>query len=211
LVGVFPLLYFLGVSASRLVNSGLPFYFLRYVLPAQVFLTATVATGAVVLLDWAWKRRRSALALAYAIGVGAVVVGSLARLPLALAERAHLFAWNCQNIEELNVAMALWLRDNVPAGEPIVVNDAGAARYFAEHPILDIVGLNHHRWLSHEPRAGAELAKARYASFFPSLIPEIADDPAWQPIHRTSTQHLTTCQHCLQSEIVAYRHVLPAR
>jgi hypothetical protein len=208
MVVVFPLLFFLGVSASQPLKSAWPFYFLRYVLPAQVFVVTTVAAGAVILVDWAWKRRRLAFAPAYAIGVGALVVGSLARLPSALVERAHLFAWNCQNIEELNVAMAIWLRDNVPPGESIVVNDAGAARYFGEHPILDIVGLNHHRWLHREPRAGIELAQARYAALFPSLIPQIANDPGWQPIHRTSTQNLTICR-CDQSEIVAFRRTPP--
>jgi hypothetical protein len=206
----FPLLFFLGVSASQLLKSAWPFYFLRYVLPAQVFVVAIVAVGAVRLLDWAWKRRRLAFAPAYLIGVGIVIVGSLARLPSALIERAHLFAWNCQNIEELNVAMAVWLRDNVPAGESIVVNDAGASRYFGGHPILDIVGLNHHRWLHREPRAGAELAQARYGAFFPSLIPQISNNPGWQQIHRTSTENLTIC-HCDQSEIVAFRRVLPPR
>lgn len=208
MVVTFPLLFFLEVSASQPLKSG--FYFTRYALPAQVFVVTGVAVGAVRLLDWAWKRRRLALAPAYAIGVGAVIVSSLAKLPSTLMDRAHLFAWNCQNIEELNVAMAVWLRDNVPAGEPIVVNDAGAARYFGEHPILDIVGLNHHRWLHREPLARAELAQARYAAFFPSLIPQIADNPSWQPIHRTSTQNLTIC-HCSQSEIVAFRRISPAR
>jgi hypothetical protein len=208
MVVAFPFLFFGGVSASQLLKSAWTFYFLRYVLPAQVFVVATVAVGAAILVDWAWKRRRLAFSPAYTIGVGAVIVGSLARLPSALLERAHLFAWNCQNIEELNVAMAEWLRDNVPAGEAIVVSDAGAARYFGEHPILDTVGLNHHRWLQREPGAGAELARARYGAFFPSLIPGISGDPGWQPIHRTSTQNLTIC-HCDQSEIVAFRRILP--
>jgi hypothetical protein len=208
MVVAFPLLFFFEVSASQPLRSAWTFYFLRYVLPAQIFVVATVAVGAVILLDWAWKRRRWASAPAYAIGVGALIVGSLVRLPAALLDRAHLFAWNCQNIEELNVAMAEWLRDNLPAGESIVVNDAGAARYFGGHPILDILGLNNHRWLHREPRGVAELAQARYGAFFPSLVPQMTDDPGWQPIHRTSTQNLTIC-HCDQSEIVAFRRVLP--
>jgi hypothetical protein len=211
MVVAFPVLFFLGVSASQLLKSAWPFYFLRYVLPAQAFVVVAVAVGAVTLLDWAWNRRRLAFAPAYIIVAAALVMGSLAKLPSALLERAHLFAWNCQNIEELNVAMAVWLRDNVPAGESIIVNDAGASRYFGEHRILDIVGLNHHRWLHRDPKAGAELAQARYAAFFPSLIPQIANDPGWQEIHRTTTQKLTICQ-CDQTEIVAFRRVsLPGR
>lgn len=205
---VFPWLFFLAVSASRPVGSTSAFYFLRYFLPAQVFVTATVATGMVVLVRWAWNRRQQAAGPVFAIGVGLVIVGSLARLPSALAERASLFAWNCQNIEELDVAMAVWLRDHVPPGQAIAVNDAGASRYFGEHQILDVVGLNHHRLLHGEPRAVEELARVPYASFFPSLMPALKDDPAWQPVHRTGTEKLTICKGCLQSEIVTYRHVL---
>lgn len=206
MMAVFPLVYFLGVSSSQLMTSGGPFYYLRYVLPAQTFVVVIVAMGAVVLLDWAWKNRRKSTR---AVGVSVLVAVSLMRLPSSLAERAHLFAWNCQNIEELNVAMSLWLRDNVPAGEAIIVNDAGAAGYFTEHRIFDIVGLNNHRWLHREPGTAAELTGARYASFFPSLIPQIANSPTWHPIHRSRTEHLTICKDCLQSEIVAYRRVVP--
>jgi hypothetical protein len=191
------------------LGSGQPFYYLRYVLPMQAFLVATIAIGAVVLFGWAWNRRRSASAPACAIAVAAVALVALARLPSSLAERAHLYSWNCQNIEELNVAMAMWLRDNVPAGEAILVSDAGAARYFAQHRILDVAGLNNHGWLHREPRAVAELSQARYASLFPSSVPELTRSPAWRPIHRASTLHLTICQHCLQSEIVAYQRVQP--
>jgi hypothetical protein len=209
---VFPWLFFLAVAASRPVSSTWGFYFLRYFLPAQAFITATVATGMVVLIRWAWRRRgQQKLSPVLAIGLGLVVVGSLAKLPLALAERASFFAWNCQNIDELNVAMAVWIRDNVPPGEAIAVNDAGASRYFGEHPILDLVGLNHHKLLDGDPHAVDEMARVPYASFFPSLMPALEDNPAWRPIHRTSTQHLTICKTCLQSEIVTYRHVLPER
>ncbi len=202
-----PWLFFLGVAASRPVVSAWAFYFHRYFLPAQVFLAPTFATGVVASIDWAWKRRRPGPTIVAA----AVVLAALIPLPSALAERAHRFAWNCQNIEDLDVGTAVWLRDHVPAGESIAVNDAGAARYFGGHRILDIVGLNHHRLLHGDSAAAAEMAHVRYASIFPSLIPELEDDPAWQVIHRARTQHLTICKTCQQSEIVTYRRVLPPR
>jgi hypothetical protein len=207
---LFPWLFFLGVSCSQLLKEALPFYFLRYVLPAQAFVVVTIALGATVLLRWIWQRKRQAWAAAQAIAVGAVLVVSLARLPSALARSAQLFAWNCQNIEELDVAMAFWLRDNVPAGETVAVNDAGAARYFGGHRIFDIVGLNHHHWLHRDSSAMAELARIHYVSFFPSWMPRMKDDPTWQVLFRTSAQHLTICR-CPQSELVAYRRVLPTR
>jgi hypothetical protein len=202
---VFPFVFLVGISASQLLQAAEPFYYLRYVLPAQVFIVVMLAVGTASAVGWGWQHRRVAWAPAYAVGVVIVVLGSLARLPRAVAEQADRFAWNCQNIEELNVAMALWLRDNVPAGEAIAVNDAGASRYFGEHPIIDFVGLNHHGVLHREPGAMAALARVGWVSAFPSLIPSrVRDDPAWTAAHRTSTDNLTICR-CPQSEIVTYR------
>jgi len=203
----FPWVYFLGVAASRELADGQSFYFLRYLLPAEPFLLATMAMGGVGVVAWAWRHRRAAWAPGYALAVAALLMVTLARLPSSLAAEAHLFAWNCQNIEELNVAMAVWLKDHVPASDTILVGDAGAARYFAQHRIIDAVGLNDHAWLHREPRAVSELGHARYAAFFPALIPELSQSPSWRPIHRTHTEHLTICTHCRQSEIVAYQRI----
>lgn len=207
LVVVFPALWFTAISASQLLQAAEPFYFLRYVLPGHVFVVITFAVGAACAVTWTWQHRRGTRASVFATGLLILVVGSAWKLPGALAARAHLFAWNCQNIEELNVAMAMWLRDHVPPGEAIAVNDAGASRYFAEHPILDFVGLNHHGLAHRDPVALAQLGLARWLSAFPALVPSrIGDDPAWTIVHRTSTRNLTICR-CPQSEILAYRRV----
>jgi hypothetical protein len=203
---VFPLTYWVAVSASQLLQAAWPFFFLRYLLPAQVFMVVTVAVGGASAVSWVWHRRSTAFAPVRAIGVGLLLVGSLAKLPSAFAEQADRFAWNCQNIEELNVAMAVWLRENVPQTEIIAVNDAGASRYFGGHEIFDMAGLNHHAFLHRDSRAMAALARIGFVAAFPSLIPHVSTSPDWIPIHRTSTEHLTICR-CSQSEIVAYRRV----
>lgn len=200
----FPLLFLLGVSASQYLRLGDAFYYLRYLLPAEAFIVVTLAVGGVAVLRRAWQRRSRSWGAAAVVGASLLVSAPLLNLPHALAERADLYAWNCQNIEELNVAMALWLRDNVPAGETIMVNDAGAARYFSRHRIFDMMGLNHHAFLHAEPAAVAELARVRFASVFPSWWAQLTKNATWQPIHRTSTRNLTLCR-CDQSEIVAYR------
>jgi hypothetical protein len=205
-----PFVLFAGVSASQLIRASEPFYFLRYVLPAQVFVVVTLAVGAASAARWGWQRRRLAFGPAYAAGMALLLVCALSKLPQTLRGRADLFAWNCQNIEELDVAMATWLRDKVPADETIAVIDAGASRYFGEHKIFDIIGLNHHRFLHRDPTAMAELSRIRFVSVFPAASLEIQSDPAWVPVHRTSTDNLTICQ-CAQSEVVAYRRNSEAR
>jgi len=204
LSAIFPLLFLLAVAASQLLTDALPFYWQRYLLPAHALLLVTLVVGATSAIAWAWQGRHRAWVPAQAIGVVVVVLGSLVDLPAALRTSAHLFAWNCQNIEELNVAMAKWLRDHTPANETIAVTDAGAARYFADHRIVDLVGLNDHRHLHREPAREREVLGIRIVTTFPSWLPSLRDNSAWQVMHRTATDRLTLC-NCPQSEIVAYQ------
>lgn len=204
LSAIFPVLFLLAVAASQLLTEALPFYWQRYLLPAHALLLVTLVVGATSAIAWAWLGRHRAWAPVHAIGVVVLVLGSLVDLPAALRTSAHLFAWNCQNIEELNVAMAKWLRDHAPANEPIAVTDAGAARYFADRRIVDLVGLNDHRHLHREPAREREVLGIRILATFPSWLPSLRDNPAWQVMHRTATDRLTIC-NCQQSEIVAYQ------
>ena len=210
LSATFPVLFLLGVSASQLLTDPLPFYWQRYLLPAHGLLLVPLAVGATTAVAWAWHGRQRAWAPAHAVGVAVLVLGSLVGLPAALRGSADLFAWNCQNIEELNVAMAKWLRDHTPKDEAIAVTDAGAAGYFAERRIIDLIGLNDHRHLHRDPGREREVLGVRILSTFPSWMPSLHDSSAWEVIHRTATVHLTICD-CPQSEIVAYqrRDVVP--
>jgi len=192
------------VAGSQLLSQVDAFYWERYLLPAQPFVVLTLAAGGAHVLGWAWRRRHLGGGAVYVVGAALLLFGSLVDLPSALAKRARLYAWNCQNIEELDVAMATWLRDHVPANETIAVNDAGAARYFGQHRVLDLMGLNHHGLRHREPEALSELGRVRVLSVFPSWFPSFANRASWSVLHRTATANLTICR-CPQSEIVAYR------
>lgn len=211
LTAVFPVAFLVAVSASQLLREAEPFYYLRYLLPAQPFIVVALVVGASTAVGWVWQRWRGNLGPVLLAGTAAVLLIPLARLPRALVQRAELYAWNCRNIEEIDVAMALWLRDHVPADETIAVSDAGAARYFGEHRIFDILGLNHHGHLHGEAAARVELENLHVVSTFPHLLPrQMRDDPTWSLIHRVATDHLTICR-CPQTEMVAYRRVGEAR
>ena len=210
LTAAFPVLFLLAVAASQLIADPWPFYWQRYLLPTHALLLLPLVVGAIVAIDWGWQGRHRAWAPAHAVVVAVLVLGALAGLPAALGRSADLFAWNCQNIEELNVAMARWLRDHTPANEAIAATDSGASRYFADRPIIDLVGLNDHRHLHREPGREREVLDVRILSTFPSWLPSLRNNPSWQVIHRTSTDRLTIC-NCPQSEIVAYRRRDPAR
>jgi len=69
-----------------------------------------------------------------------VVVLALPTLTSLVANR-HFYTTNLTNVEESDVALGLWVRDNVPPGAVIAVQDIGAVKYLAPNPILDLVGL----------------------------------------------------------------------
>jgi hypothetical protein len=202
LVAGFPVVFWLAVAASQLLKEAGPFYWQRYLLPGLPIALATTTVGACNAIDWAWQRRRAAWAPASAVLVALLVLGSIVDLPRALREKSHLFAWNCQNIEELDVATARWLRDHVPANEIVAVTDAGAARYFGERQTIDVLGLNDHRLLHGQRKL--DLTRIRTVVAFPSSVALLGSDPAWRPVHRAATGHLTIC-NCPQSEIVVYQ------
>jgi len=210
LAAIFPVAYLLAAASSQYITQSWPFYWQRYLLPALPFLLLSVAAGAAHIVSWGWQHRRTRWAPARAVVAAFLILGSLAALPSALHRSANLYAWNCQNIDELNVAMATWLRDHAAFGETIAVTDAGAARYFGEHPVLDLIGLNSHRLLHRADTAAPDLTNVNLVASFPALVPHLRASSAWQPIHRVTTSHLTICD-CPQSELVAYRRAEPTR
>ena len=198
----FPLVFLLAVTASRGLPQASPFYWQRYLLPSLPFVLVTMAVGGAGAVTWTWQKSWRAWGLVYPMGTALLIVGTVVAWPGALRRNADLFAWNCQNIEELDVAVARWLRDHVPPGETIGVVDAGAARYFSEHRTLDVVGLNHHGLLHQEQEALAELDQVRFMAAPLAWYPTVHVS-AWRTIHHVATNNYTICR-CNQSEILVY-------
>jgi hypothetical protein len=109
---------------------------------------------------WGWHHYRYLLpffppTLVFAV-VGFYSLGSLERrtwLPEALAGFAVLCSllgvpvWaattggNSLQIKEQQVAVGYWIRENLPPGAHVAVNDVGAIRYYGDHPTVDLIGL----------------------------------------------------------------------
>ena len=209
MAALFPVVYLLAVAGTQSLPQVQPFYWQRYFLPALPGILFCVAMGAVRISAWAWQRRREPRALVSGAAALALLVGALVDLPFAFKRAAGLYAWNCQNVQELNVAMAMWLRKHVPPGQVVAVVDAGAARYFGEHPIFDLIGLNNHRYLHRDDSLPA-LDDIGTLTTFPQMMPRLRESRDWHAVHRVSTSHLTICD-CPQSEIVAYQRIPSSR
>jgi len=180
LIGLFSPVFYYALSTElplgRILGPDQPgsvanFYYARYLLPGLAPYLLTCLLGTCQVDEWVTSR--TARAYPPAQGAARLVLAlALFGLPVAsvIAQQGVLrdvYSWNCQNIEELEVAAAKWIAANVPAGATLAVSDAGAARYFGEHRIVDLVGLNSHRLvpllraINQTEKGGAEESRLR--------------------------------------------------
>lgn len=191
---VFPWVFLIAIPLSRqmLPRSGTFFSVARYALPAMPFLFVVITVGLNRLWNWtserAASRRRRVEIWPRAVALGCVVL-MLLRVPGGLYRNAQLFAWNCRNIDEMQVELGKWVAANIDSRETFLLNDAGALRYFGGRRAIDMCGLNWHEFaLNRELRmqVGASpdrldefmrAHQARYVILFNSCFPLLVTDP----------------------------------
>jgi hypothetical protein len=146
----------------------------------------------------------------FALALGA----SLARQPAA----ARTYALNVKNTNEMQVAIGRWVRDHVPVGSLLAVNDVGAIGVISNCPVLDLQGLvtpevlalrdAAHRAAGTAPRAVFEFIAARkpdYLIIFPQWYPELdGRRDLFTPVHGVLLEDNITCGAPL---MVVYRTV----
>jgi hypothetical protein len=120
-------------STAMLGLPGVPWgwHHYRYLLP----FFPPVLVFAVVGFCSLTAPRRGAW-LPWALG-GFALVCSLVGLPVWAATTGG----NSLQINEQQISIAYWIRENVPPGARVGINDAGAIRYFGAHPTVDLIGL----------------------------------------------------------------------
>lgn len=191
IVLAYPWLFMLAIAASRHVpnQSGLYFYWFRYVVPALSFIFIPVAAG----FEFLWSAAKGSpgagsktkiMRLAYLAAI-LLVIMSWIKLPGQLRFRSSQYAWNCQNINEVQVELGKWVNKNTPADAILAVNDAGALRYFGKRQTIDLLGLNSQSVLFNPHLAGKlqfnlttmveflTIERARYLVIFPRWFPGV--------------------------------------
>jgi len=183
-----------ALKSPDLSGSTLNFYTARYVLPGIAPILLVWLLGLSHLERTILARRRCSRRALIARRIALTIL--FLALPAACTVHQHrilsrLYSWNCQNIEELQVAAAKWLAATIPTGTTIGVSDAGAMRYFGGHRIIDLGGLNTHalipllRRISRTQPGSAEEALLR-AHFWSDRPPDyLAVTYGWhQPLLR---------------------------
>jgi hypothetical protein len=136
----------LGLGAVDVLNG--TFLGNRYLVPIYPFLLGLQLLG---IAGAIWLLRellplsaRTERWLLPAVGLGLLL--PLLLPPGQLLERRtesqRSFAQSCKNIEEMQVALGHWVREETAPDAVIATHDAGAIRYLGERHILDVVGLN---------------------------------------------------------------------
>ncbi len=197
------------------------YYWLRYGLPLLPLLYLLVAVGFHALrgATGSWKKPYQR------ITVGLVLVWLLAPWHSDWRARREQFAWNCQNIEEVQVDLGRWAKEHTEPGEALMVNDAGALRYFSDRPVVDLVGLNDYRilfsperrLLRQSPQVLAALGEERGAPWlivFPSWFREAMEDPTfsiyYRPVISAKSDPYTVVPVPGQAEKVVFRLIDPS-
>jgi hypothetical protein len=220
-----PWVFLSGIALTRSMPSGCGpfFYWLRYVIPALPFLFVPIAVGASAIanprqyfpsLD-VRPGRVTVLKVVPVLLLLACFVG----YPSEIAFRKSQFAWNCQNINEVQVEIGRWVKRNVSKDASILTIDAGAIRYFGERKTVDMLGLNNHELLSNrkllrdintQPDSLADYMRsvgATHCMIFPEFRPSLVNNPAFpqlfSPVAAFSSANYTVASP-LQKLMVIY-------
>src|SRR5215217_7007188 len=124
----------LAMSSTAILGlPGVPWgwHHYRYLLP---FFPPTLVFAVVGFYSLKTLKRRTWLPEALA---GFAVLCSLLGLPVWAATTGG----NSLQIKEQQVTVGYWIRENLPPGAHVGVNDAGAMRYYGGHPTVDLIGL----------------------------------------------------------------------
>jgi len=194
-----------AVCATREMPPGCTqyFYWWRYLVPALPFLWFFAALGVDGFFGVGEKGSSSLSKFMGIVMAGTLLFCLGARLPAG----AGTYAWNCQNINEVQVELGRWVNGNVPAGGTVAVNDAGAIRYFGERKTLDLGGLNRHVGLG-EMEKGADFTRLRlpakkkwlethdvdFLIIFPAWFIDVAVSRAFPVMEERRSTNYTICK-----------------
>jgi hypothetical protein len=117
-------------SASQLPSFSVHHY--RYIMAIFPLVLVFVVIGLKELSRL--QRRENILAL----GLGTLL---LLLIAINSPKWVQRYAENTGDIYFQQVSLGHWLRDNIPHGSIIALNDAGAISYYSQHPVYDLLGL----------------------------------------------------------------------
>ncbi len=204
----------IGYLLASFFEAPIKYHFQRYLIPVLPFFILISFYG------WGWifqnlpgrlkGKRWSRLGPAWA---AVLVIWSGA---MSLSYWPGITALCVKNIEEMQVKLGYWIRDNTRPDDLIAANDIGAIFYLSQRPVLDLVGLVNPELL--EKVQGLRIPspardritlqyllekKPAYLVIFPNWYPRIADDLG--DCRRAFSARLSDNIICAGDEMVVYQ------
>jgi len=190
------------------------YHFQRYLIPVLPFFVLLSLYGWKWVLEIAGSRigKTFSLRLQQIFSLVIIIWGST----ITLYSWPRLTAQCVKNIEDMQVKLGYWLKQNTQPGDLIAANDIGAIFYISERASLDLVGLVNPELLEKvkglripsEARDRATLSyilekKPAYLLIFPNWYPQIAENTKFfQPVY---SARLTDNIICAGDEMVVYK------
>jgi hypothetical protein len=134
-----------AVLLSRALDPAVLLYLRRYLYPFLMMLWWPAALGIQQLVDVA--RARTLLPTRALAALGAAAGVTVAAGCVLSARASH--ADQCRDIATFHTAPARYIAEHAPPGAVVAVEGAGSARYYGEHLVVDLIGLNEHALLRH--------------------------------------------------------------
>ncbi|MCH8897430.1 MAG: hypothetical protein IIC33_03955 [Chloroflexi bacterium] len=75
---------------------------------------------------------------------GLLVILPYAQIPRDFVALSQQYSWNNRNLQEVNVAAAHWVAQNLPKEAVLGVLEGGAIRFFGNQSVIDLSGINTH-------------------------------------------------------------------
>jgi len=159
LLVIVPWIYAISTGLSRLLppESGSYFYWWRYWAPIVLLFAIPFSQGFLSLLSGIrdgselYDNKNHPRLVLLLVAAGITIGPYLSDIP----SFSHTFSWNCRNINEVQVALGQWIDENAGQEEAVIVNDAGAIRYFGRRKTIDLLGLNNHKILFSSSRGSS--------------------------------------------------------
>ena len=196
-------LLFVGLTLSRNLAPGHFFYWERWLIPSFPFFILLMAMGLGEIHGGLMSLRphvveaRPPAAVVWTTLAWAMGALLLLPQPYLLRERFEQYAWNAQNMDEMNVTLGKWINTNLDEKAVIVVQDAGALRFLGQRTAIDLLGLNDHQMLQYALDRRLQVVRergARYVIIFPKLFDEdVLRSLNLVPVHSVQAAHYTIC------------------
>ncbi len=190
-----PVLTFLsGAAATGLVTMGMFFpgqsqrYLIQWIPLVLIFGVIGLHVSAQALGHLRPRFKRGI----YATAVLLFIVIDIGILAWRYPEQVDYYVTSVKNINNMQIALGKWVKENTPPNAVIATNDIGAITFFGDREIVDTIGLIDPEVVRRKrsPQATEAMVdylrqrRVSYALLFPTWHPDLILDPHFHAVER---------------------------